>query len=273
MRITFTPFAASMALLCAVGVHANDNSVVLELEAVAFKPKATMEVAASDESTEQKEALSSSAVKQKATTKKVKSAELPVKQKTPIKVAKEKTDSSLPKLFIYKGESYKSAISRWFYDAGYKQMAWSISESMNKQLSDRSLEVKTYEGGLIASITALSKEIADSSGKKFYVSFDERNKWGAVHEWGNRYVKIAMVRGNTLKDVVRNLVKDYRFNWSDESSWRLPEGKNYEGFAIPFPIVAPSDDIMFALNNILKGRSVQAGVHAGTRTVFIYKAN
>ena len=258
MRI-IKPIAITLALILATQVIADENSVVLAMDIK------KLNITESNQSPYLSKGKSPSKSKEHSVNS--------VSKKSNVKVSKLEPEEKpkLPPLFVYKNESYKSAISRWFYNAGYKQIAWSISGSMDDQLSYKSQSDKTYEGGLIASITKLSKEIEDRSGKKFYVSFNDRT--GAVHEWGNRHVRISMIRGKTLKDVVKNLVKDYRFNWSEQSSWRLDEGVNYEGFAIPFPIVSPADDIMFALNRVLQGRSVQAGVHAGTRTVFIYKSN
>ncbi len=169
--------------------------------------------------------------------------------------------------YIYKGETYKHAISRWFNRSGYDAVAWSIGKSMEEKLNGTSPLKTTYTGSFPYVMSQLSYKLAEKDNQRFFISMDKRLKMGAVHEWQDRYVKIINVHGDTLQDTVRNLVTDYGWNWDDKQSWRSKN--NFAGFAISFPIVSPVDDIGFALNQLLNNRSVRAEYHDGTRTVFI----
>lgn len=169
--------------------------------------------------------------------------------------------------YIYKGESYKNAISRWFNRSGYDAVAWSIGKSMEKKLNATSNIKTTYTGSMPYVMSQLSYKLAEKDNQRFFISMDKRLKMGAVHEWQDRYVKIINIHGDTLQETVKNLVNDYGWNWDDKQSWRSKN--HFAGFAISFPIVSPTDDIGFALNQLLNNRSVRAEYHDGTRTVFI----
>jgi hypothetical protein len=214
-------------------------------------------------------------------------SEKPVTKPKPIKVAKKPVAKSKsikhanktsvkPKrkpfdvqrsYYLYKGETYKNAMTRWFNRTGYDSVAWSISKHMKNKLNNVSKEKVTYTGSFPYVMNKLSWKLAEQDKKRFFISMDKQLKMGAVHEWQDRYVKIINVHGKTLRDTVKNLVIDYGWKWDDKQSWRTD--KNFDGFSISFPIVSPKDDIGFALDQILKTRTVRAQYHDGTRTVFI----
>lgn len=173
------------------------------------------------------------------------------------------------KINLYKGETYRDGLRRVFEKFGYTQVAWSVSDEMRRQLNKTVPEKKEYSGNFQQVMKQIQSDTKDGD-LEFYVSVDHRNGIGAVHEWGDRVVRIVEVRGETLKDTVKNLVLDFGWNWNDKSSWRVKDDDGH-GFAVDFPIVAPSDDIRFAIDRILKGRSVRADIHDGTKSVFIVK--
>ncbi|MDC5870276.1 hypothetical protein OPW39_15820 [Vibrio europaeus] len=208
--------------------------------------------------------VSNSVAKQSVPNKVVVAKEV-VEKKSPEKLL----PKHMKKVYIaYEGQTYRSAIGDWFAQAGYPKMAWSVSRSMNKLLFQKITDTQVINGSLIDAMTKLSSMLEKQYEKKIYMSTDDSQMLGAVHQWPERKVRIVMIRrAPTLEATIKNLVEAYGWNWSESSSWNT--NKQFEGFPIDFPIVAPADDIQFAIDHILDGRSVFAEVHDGTRYVFI----
>lgn len=165
---------------------------------------------------------------------------------------------------LYKGETYKAALVRYLRSKGYKGVAWAVVSDTKAVLEQVISENQSLSGDIAA-------QLSDQLSVSFKISTDDKIKYAAIHDWQDYKVKIMEVHGDTLKQVMNNLVTDFGWNWDAKKSWRSK--KSLHGFAIPFPVVAPAHDIGFVLNQVLKDRPVRAEFHDDTQTVFITDDN
>ncbi|WP_143169241.1 hypothetical protein [Vibrio quintilis] len=164
---------------------------------------------------------------------------------------------------ILQGETYKSAMIHWLKSDGYKGIAWAIYAGTRERLK----KVATKNDMIPGDPATVSAALSAKLGVKLSIATNEKLKYAAIHEWHDLSVKIVKVHGNTLKGVLKNLVTDFGWNWNDQQSWRTH--KNLHGFSIPFPLVAPVDDIGLLLNQVLANRPVRAEYFEDTQTVFV----
>ena len=162
---------------------------------------------------------------------------------------------------LFKGETYKSALVRWARSQGYKGIAWAASQDTSDAL------LKVVPNNKKLDLDSVDRQIAQDLNVQFDVAMDKKLGYAAIHEWKDYKVKILEIHGDTLEDVMRNLVRDFGWNWNDKKSWRT--SKKLHGFSIPFPVVAPAHDIAMVLNQVLKNRPVRSEYHEETQTVFI----
>ncbi|WP_415668827.1 hypothetical protein, partial [Vibrio tubiashii] len=181
--------------------------------------------------------------------------------KTQPKVASKPVGGAKENSFeVYKGETYKSALVRWVRAKGYKGVAWAATPSTTKALMQVSKENEVLDGDV-------GQLIANKLSLDFEIVLDEKTHYAAIHEWKGYKVKVVEINGDTLEEVMRNLVTDFGWNWNNKKSWRTK--KKLHGFSIPFPVVAPAHDIAMVLNQVLKDRPVRSEYHEETQTVFI----
>ncbi|MGI2002062.1 hypothetical protein [Shewanella frigidimarina] len=167
-------------------------------------------------------------------------------------------------LFIYPDESYFDAINRWFKNDGYSNVAWSINDDSAEELSKHPSNAVSFTGYISEALPILSKQI----GVPLYIS--ESGNLAAIHQWHNRDVQIVMVHGETVKNAIKNLARDYEWNWVDgESKNRSWLAKNDYPFSASYPLVTPKDDIAKALQVVLNGYPISAQILNGTHSFFI----
>lgn len=174
----------------------------------------------------------------------------------------EKNIKPQPAFIIRQGERYITALGHWFTQAEISQVAYALPPDVSAALNAASENGQVFKGSLKDAIHQLSQTIK----KTLYFS---RNAQGlaAIHTIQGS-VDIHWIHGTTLKEAIKHLTQDYRWQWTsgDNSSWMAPD--NYTLIA-PYPVVAPRGDFAFALNTVLDGYPVQAQLLYATKNIFI----
>lgn len=185
-----------------------------------------------------------------------------------------------PTYYVFPGESYQTAISRWLHAEGFDNIAWANDNNLLDALersypSDGEIkEIKAYVHDAIAELKQVDKQLlkADLS-----ITLDRQHQLAGVHPWPNRRVKITLVDGENLRIAVRNVVRAYNWKWNSQKAVKTGSGQprkswgpDYEfRFGSPYPIITPEDDINAALDIVLKGYPVTAGRSDSTRHIYI----
>lgn len=170
---------------------------------------------------------------------------------------------------VFEGESSDSALRRWLKNEGYRNVAWSMSPEHQKVL-DAPKEKQVFTG----SFKTVWDEYQAQLGLKLHIvktTYHDEPVAG-VYDFDGK-ARLTYVSGDSLREVVKNVVRNYERRWDDalghKRSWRA--SNDYQ-FSADYYLLTPWDDIEGALVTVLEGYPVTASILDSTGQVFIEEA-
>jgi hypothetical protein len=170
---------------------------------------------------------------------------------------------------VYEGEPLGSALRRWLKSEGYRNVAWSITPE-HQALLDAPMEKQAFTG----SFKKIWDDIQKQQGFKLHLvqtTFQGQPVAG-VYDFDGK-ARLTYVSGQSLREVVKQVVLNYELDWSDslthKRSWLA--SNDYQ-FSADYYLLTPWDDIEGALATVLDGYPVTASILDSTGQVFIEEA-
>lgn len=169
-----------------------------------------------------------------------------------------------PTFVIEQGMSPLSALRQWLQSESLKRVAWSLSEDAKAILNTPFAEQQMFAGSLKDAVSALGEKL----DLPLQLSTNPANGLVAIHTLGPR-VTIHWVEGETLQSAIKQLVKEYNWQWADTPAFSSWMAKDDYPFLAPYAIVTPIGAIDLALNYALDGYPIQADLISSTQLVLI----
>ena len=194
-----------------------------------------------------------------------------------VRSATPQSDDFFPVISLHtvnRGESYRTAISRWMRADGIDDIAWAESDALLDALQMSPTSSFVHRGEVSESIAVLVNKVPELNSANLTVYINKSSKLAAIHPWPYRSVKVLRVSGSTLKQAISHLVGDYGWQWIDDGfqgqSWKLTQ--DYP-FTSSYPLVAPAEDISMALSIVLRQYPVVAQVLDSAKQIYIVEDN
>ncbi len=160
--------------------------------------------------------------------------------------------------FVSAHEAPFRALTRWVEKKGYRKVAYALSDQEQAALLTPVETKLNFTGDLKQAIHELGQTIG------LPLKFELQRGIAAVHTQ-NGLIEVHWVHGASLKAVVKNLAREYRWRWQP-ASWM--SGEDYPLMS-EYGIVTPRNGFDVALDIVLDGYPVQAQLIPSSHTLFI----
>ncbi|MCG9625364.1 hypothetical protein L1D34_10965 [Vibrio mediterranei] len=176
------------------------------------------------------------------------------------------TSASISKHYIVRnGETYREGLRRWLKSEGYNNMAWALSKQANQALSQTATHVFNRQGTLKTAMTLLSAELHTP----IHLTVSKKDAVAGIYDFEDLPL-ITHVKGNSLKQVLREVVLHYGYRWVDgDDTARSYLAKRDYHFGAEYYLLTTENDVDGALSTILEPYPVKAQILASTGQVFI----
>ncbi|KLV03490.1 hypothetical protein ABT56_18820 [Photobacterium aquae] len=172
-------------------------------------------------------------------------------------------------LSVKKNERFLDGLYNSLSKRGIDQIAWMLPEKDMIRFRSHAINNVDFSG---LSLNDAFSKMADNLGVRANLHYHLSDNVAAVVSWDGE-TEISIVEGEHLKEALKNISKDYSWNWIEDGK----QGQSYlatsnYNFPYKYPLATKKGDFGQAISSIISAYPVRAELNENNRTVTILDA-